>query len=166
MNHHHYLSPKLVGKAIPDRGGHGLFAAEDVREGELLIVWGGDIRSLDEFTTLTEVQQMQAVMVDEGLLLVSFHDEAGDWINHSCDPNAWLIGQISIYARRDIPSGEEVCYDYATTDGDETLNFVCGCGSALCRGMLTASDYKLPELQARYKGHFSPYLQRRIERGE
>jgi hypothetical protein len=29
---------------------------------------------------------------------------------------------------------------------------------------VTGSDWALPELQKRYKGYFSPYLQRRIDR--
>jgi hypothetical protein len=42
--------------------------------------------------------------------------------------------------------------------------FNCGCGTALCRGQVTGNDWQLPELQARYEGFFSPYLQRRIDR--
>ena len=29
---------------------------------------------------------------------------------------------------------------------------------------MTGDDWKLPELQTRYAGHFSPYIQRRIEK--
>jgi hypothetical protein len=36
------------------------------------------------------------------------------------------------------------------------------CGSLDCRGYVSGSDWKLPELQRRYHGYFSPYLQERI----
>ena len=42
--------------------------------------------------------------------------------------------------------------------------FDCRCGSPLCRGRVTDSDWRIPELQERYDGWFSWYLQRRIVR--
>ena len=32
-----------------------------------------------------------------------------------------------------------------------------------CRHHVTGDDWQLPELQTRYAGHFSPYIQRRID---
>ncbi len=34
----------------------------------------------------------------------------------SCDPNVWISSDDSIVARRDIRAGEEMCFDYSTTD--------------------------------------------------
>jgi SET domain-containing protein len=164
MREHHWLSNKLDGRYIPDRGGHGLFAREFIPAGELLLAWGGDIRRLDEFDTFTPTQQMQCLMIEENLLLVSMDEGRADWINHSCDPNAWLVGQITIYSRRDIIPGEEVCFDYATCDSRPHSAFECGCEQSTCRKTFSGNDWMLPELQKRYDGHFMPYLQLRINR--
>jgi uncharacterized protein len=43
------------------------------------------------------------------------------------------------------------------------FEFDCHCGTALCRGRTSAEDWRNRELQIRYAGYFSPYLQRRIE---
>ena len=50
------------------------------------------------------------------------------------------------------------------SDGTTYDEFDCACGALHCRGRISGNDWKLPELQRRYKGYFSPYLQRRIER--
>jgi hypothetical protein len=39
----------------------------------------------------------------------------------------------------------------------------CGCGSALCRGRFTGRDWRRADLQEQYRGHFSPFINARIE---
>lgn len=36
--------------------------------------------------------------------------------NHSCDPTTWFVDDITMNARRDILPGEEITYDYSTTE--------------------------------------------------
>jgi uncharacterized protein len=88
--------------------------------------------------------------------------EVGDFVNHSCAPNAGLAGQMALVALRSIRAGEEVCYDYAMSDGSDYDEFACSCGTSMCRGKVTGRDWRLSELQERYEGHFSPYLHRRM----
>jgi hypothetical protein len=73
-----------------------------------------------------------------------------------------MCGQIMLVALKDIDPGDEVCYDYAMCDGSQVDEFKCCCGSEFCRGRVSGQDWMLPELQARYRGYFSPYLARRI----
>lgn len=55
------------------------------------------------------------------------------FINHSCDPNAFIRVmpglKVGIFARRDIPPGEELTIDYRDPYHPE----VCHCGAANCR---------------------------------
>lgn len=55
------------------------------------------------------------------------------YINHSCDPNAFMRiipgEKVAIFARRDISPGEELTIDYRDPDHPE----VCKCGAANCR---------------------------------
>jgi SET domain-containing protein len=69
---------------------------------------------------------------------------ASRFINHSCDPNCEAViedGRIYIEALRDIPTGEELTYDYAYIRKGrfrkawETL-YACHCGSPKCRGTI------------------------------
>ena len=59
-------------------------------------------------------------------------------------------------------AGDVLSYDYATSDGCDYDEFECACGAVSCRGKITGYDWMLPELQIRYRGHFSPYLAARI----
>ena len=158
-----HLSPNCQGRK--DTDGYGsLFADRLIREGELIAVWGGQVLSWDELQQLSPERRSHSIQVEEGLYLSSFIEEPADWVNHSCDPNAGLNGQIALVAMRDIQPGEEICFDYAMSDGTAYDEFICECGAENCRGYISGNDWRRPELQERYRGFFSPYLQRRIDR--
>lgn len=159
-----HISSKLEGRLISSKGGRGLFARERVRAGEMLLAWGGDVVTGEMLSWMSEEKHRLAVQIEEDLYLVTPNEGPADWVNHSCDPNAGLVGQVVLVALRDIRPGEEICFDYATSDGSPYDEFTCGCGTRSCRGRVTGDDWKLPELQARYAGHFSPYIQKRIEK--
>jgi hypothetical protein len=160
----HYLSPKLAARPVPHKGGMGVFAIEPVAGGEILAMWGGRIVPVQEIYQFNEQQRHYVIQVEEGLFLTpSDPTEAAEYVNHSCDPSAGLNGQIALVALRDIASGEEICFDYAMSESHSLFEFECRCGSPRCRGWLRADDWLDPELQRRYAGYFSPYLQRRID---
>lgn len=158
-----YHSPKLEPRRIDGKGGRTLVAREPVEAGELAVVWGGEIVHASRLGALTPAERLLTIQVEEDLYLVSGRDGPADWVNHSCDPNCGLRGQIALVALRRLEPGEEVCFDYAMSDGTPYDQFDCGCGAALCRGRITGEDWRKPELWKRYRGHFTPYLQRRID---
>jgi len=55
---------------------------------------------------------------------------------------------------------------YALFETDEAFraSWRCRCGTENCRGTVTGRDWQLADLQARYVGHFSPLLEKRIAR--
>lgn len=137
----------------------GIFAREPIRAGELLLAMGGKILS---HRGLAATGHTFSIQIEEDAFMCPIQDEKAYRINHSCTPNAGVSGQITFVALRDITPGEEVCYDYAMTDGIPYDEFECHCGTPNCRHHVTGNDWKLPELWARYGEHFSPYLLRRI----
>ena len=174
LNHRHmktsqrptaYLSPKLEARPHRHKGGFGVFAQSPIPAEEVLVVWGGDVVTAENFFKLPAYVQQHSLQVEEELYLVpNGVDEPADFVNHSCEPNAGMRGQIAVVALRDIKAGEEICFDYAMSDGGPYDEFECACGTTSCRGKITGHDWRRPELWQRYAGHFSPYLQRRIER--
>ena len=62
----------------------------------------------------------------------------------------------------DLAAGEELTHDWATTD-DLDYEVTCNCGAANCRGTITGKDWMKPELQRKYAGWFSWFLQRKID---
>ncbi len=158
-----FISPKLEGRLIDKKGGRGVFAREKVRAKEVLVVWGGEVVNGDTLHDMSDDKRRVSIQIEEDLYLVTANEGPADWVNHSCDPNAGLVGQVVLVALRDIRAGEEVCFDYATSDASPYDEFECHCSAKNCRRHVSADDWKLPELQARYAGHFSPYIQRRMD---
>jgi len=83
-------------------------------------------------------------------------------LNHSCDPNVGVQGQIVFVALRDIGKDGELTIDYAMID-DEPGAIECNCGTATCRKIITGNDWMKKELQRKYNGYFSWFIQRRLD---
>lgn len=158
-----FLAPGLCGVEIADKGGRAVFAEQPIPRGQLLVVFGGDIITRKDFERLTPSLRPLTIQVDEDAFLVSTKPGPGDWVNHSCEPNAGIRGQITLVAMRDIAVGEEITFDYAMSDGCDYDEFDCGCGARLCRGRITGEDWRKPELIARYRGYRSTYLDVRLK---
>ena len=157
-----WLDPRL---ALGDSAIHGtgLFAAEALAEGEVVMVWGGTTYTRQQLEA-GEVPPCSFSFIDEDLLLAGPADGLDYFVNHSCDPNAWMADEVTVIVRYPIPAGSEVTGDYALweTDGSSVIER-CRCGSAACRGRVSGNDWKRPDLQDRYRGHFLPYIERRFE---
>jgi uncharacterized protein len=159
-----YLTDKCEVQNRDVTGGKAVYARDIIEPGELIGVWSGRIIPAEALDELPEEIRRHTVQVEERLYLASVSgDEPPDFINHSCEPNAGLDGQIVIVALQRIHPGEEVTIDYAMCDGTPYDEFECACGTLLCRGRVTGEDWRNPELWERYAGHFSPYLERRIK---
>lgn len=159
----HHLADGLVARRSPSEG-FGLVATRPIAHGDLLCVWGGRVVDTGRMLALPEVARRYALQIDDDHFLVTPLTGVGaaDLVNHSCDPTAQLVGADTLVARRDLVPGDEVTYDYATSDDNPYFGFVCRCGAAVCRGLVTGDDWRDPVLQERYGEAFSPYLLRRI----
>ena len=158
-----YLSSKLEGRPKANGSGNGIYSLEPIRKGELTAVFGGVVYEWDAFIRLPDIERSLCLQVEDRHFLVPRPIGEGDYVNHSCNPNAGLSGQIGLVAMRDIKVGEEVCFDYAMCDTMPYDEFDCACGNANCRGRVSGNDWQRPELQKRYAGFFSPHVQRRID---
>jgi hypothetical protein len=162
-----YRSSKTEVRPSPIHG-RGLFARAAIAAGEIVAVKGGHVLTAAQWAALEPALGAAEIQIADDLVIApvrSDHREGGMlYTNHSCDPNLAIQGQIVLVAMRDIPPGEELTIDWATTDdGDYTLH--CRCGSPRCRRTVTGKDWMRPELQERYRGWFCWFLQRKIDAG-
>ncbi len=144
MKVHSYVSEKCrVGQSAFDR--YGLFAKEAIEDGEIVAIWGGQVFSDEECYQLSAHSsyfETHTVSVFWGMYYGSYSHEIRDdseLINHSCNPNVGLIGQILLVARRFIDKGEELTFDYDTTEVSATP-FACNCGSSHCRKSISGNQ--------------------------
>ncbi len=160
-----YLSPKAAVRASPIHG-RGLFAAVSIQTGEIVWVKGGHIFTRGTLEEIAPVLGPAEIQVADDLFIGPLEpgEREGSMIfsNHSCDPNIAVQGQIVFVALRRIAAGEELTHDWATTD-DDNYTMQCRCGAAGCRGTITGKDWQRRDLQRKYRGLFSWYLQRKID---
>jgi hypothetical protein len=145
-----------------------MFATDTIQAGEIVIIWGGVVLTQEDIKA-GRFRKGTLSAIDEELWLggpPEDEDYAADYTNHGCDPNLWMKDEATLMARSDIEAGEELTADYMMWEANEDYraDWQCSCGSRLCRGHITGKDWRLPELQQRYSGHFSPFLNKRIER--
>ena len=161
---HSYLSPRTEIRESAIHG-RGLFAQAAIREGEIVAVKGGRIITRDLLQQLAPRLGSAEIQIADDLFICPVTDDEREgsmiFSNHSCEPNIGVRGQIVFVAMRDIGAGDELTHDWAMTDDDDSST-ECRCGSARCRGTITGKDWRLPELQERYRGYFSAYLAQKI----
>jgi SET domain-containing protein len=147
-------NPPLRGRRIQTRRsgvhGKGVFAAQDIAEGETLIEYLGEVISWKEALRRHPHDPAQPnhtfyFHIDDKRVIDGKVDgNAAKWINHSCDPNCEadeVDGRIFIKALRDIPAGQELNYDYGLIidlpyTPELLADFPCWCGAESCRGTL------------------------------
>lgn len=161
-------SPKTEVKESSSHG-KGNFAVQNIQKGELLMVFGGYIMTRTEERALPEEINDNGIFVTPDLVIGIRNlseIEGATYVNHSCEPNAGIKGQIFLVAMRDIATGEEITFDYAMalhrSPGNPPYSFACTCVTKTCRKQITDTDWQLPELQKKYAGYFQYYLEERM----
>jgi len=168
-----WMNPKLEVRDTK-RYGTGIFVTEGlVEQDEILLVMGGYILTTHDESKLNGSLADKPIEIADGFSIgprrvSDLQRMPQHYVNHSCDPNAGFRGQIFLVAMRPIRTGEEVCYDYAMVirgviPGAPAFSLRCSCGAKLCRGTITADDWKNQALQTRYAGYFQWFLQEKIE---
>jgi len=138
-----------------DVHGNGVFAVEDLAEGETLIEYKGEVINWKEALRRHPHDPAQPnhtfyFHIDDGRVIDgNVNGNAARWINHSCEPNCEadeVNGRVYIKALRNIAAGEELNYDYGLIIDEPytpklLAEFPCWCGSENCRGtLLTPKD--------------------------
>ena len=141
--------------------GKGVFAARNIAKGETLIEYVGEIISAQEAEDRhphdpTDPNHTFYFQVEDDKVIDALHGgNSARWINHCCTPNCKpevIEGRVFIKAKKDIPVGTELNYDYGLII-DEPITkkliaqYPCWCGSAKCRGTLLAVQKKTSKQQ-------------------
>jgi SET domain-containing protein len=162
-------APVVSGRRIQTRRsgvhGKGMFAVQDLAEGETLIEYVGEVISWKEALRRhphdpTDPNHTFYFHVDEKHVIDAKHGgNSSRWINHSCAPNCEADeqkGRVFIKALRNIPAGQELFYDYGLIiDAKYTkklkAEYPCWCGAPTCRGTLLAPKDKDDQKKAKKK---------------
>lgn len=121
--------------------GRGLFATELIPSGTTIGTLTGEQVTIPElkrrYKAGTE-RICDPLQISERLYL-DLH-EPWVFLNHSCEPNAGIKGRSTLFALTDIQSGEEITFDYSTTEWTWKhfgkyceWEMECQCGKQKCR---------------------------------
>lgn len=117
--------------------GTGVFASRPVEPGERIAYIAGKRvvfmpRTPEEADSIpTWYGVSKSVWIDPGNSIFQY-------LNHSCSPNAAIIGTKTIVARTRILAKTEITIDYSMTDVDPLWVMPCQCKSPTCRGEVRA----------------------------
>ncbi|KAJ4874534.1 histone methyltransferases(H3-K4 specific) [Raphanus sativus] len=152
--------------------GYGLRLLEDVREGQFLIEYVGEVLDMQSYEAR---QKDYASMGQKHFYFMTLNGNEvidagakgnlGRFINHSCEPNCrtekWMVnGEIcvGIFSMQDLKKGQELTFDYNYVRVFGAAAKKCYCGSSHCRGYIggdplngdvvvqSDSDEEYPEL--------------------
>lgn len=150
--------------------GKGMMATGLIRAGEVIsrLEPNQPMTPLVEFFTWSKAQQDEFLIHSYQCSETHLVTEQGDekYVNHSCDPNTWWADDDTIIARRDIQPGEEITYDYSTTEVAPEMDMPCLCGSLICRINVTNRDYLIPEWQRRFGKNLPRHTLKAIEQAK
>ncbi len=69
-------------------------------------------------------------------------DYSWQYLNHDCEPNGYVnTAELTFRALRDIAAGEEITFNYLTTESEMAVPFNCGCGSTNCFGFIRGRNF-------------------------
>jgi len=129
------------------RNGKGVFAATNFRPNQVVFNITGPLLACDDGDGTEEIVRDNTFRYSRDLFM-SPHGTAGDYFNHSCEPNTKIVkkaGKLFIVSISDIKKGEELVFDYSTIiAADDVWTISCNCGSWSCR-KLVGQFRKLPK---------------------
>jgi hypothetical protein len=143
-------------------------AVEAIAGGEVVAVKGGHLVDGSAVAELPEALRDSAFPIAADCFLAALTHQEYDGVmmrlNHSCEPNVGMGGNVLLVSMRDIAAGEELTIDYALFLGDSGFAMECRCRAAACRGVVQGTDWMRTDLRERYRGWFSWWLQQKITR--
>lgn len=136
------------------RIGNGIFATRRFRAGETVFRVRGTVVHYTEVNRRGGTYQDNTFRFGRETYL-SPEGEIGDFLNHSCAPNAKVEKRgrrLFVVAIRMIPVDTEVVIDYSTIlAGDDTWTMRCRCGMPECRFNISAFTQLPVRLQDSYR---------------
>ncbi|MDP3027780.1 MAG: SET domain-containing methyltransferase [Nanoarchaeota archaeon] len=150
-----YASKKINSKET--NNGKSLFAIDNFVAGEIIFEFE---KRFSKTRTRTSMQ------IDEEI-----HQECSDsnaienFLNHSCSPNGYIdFDDMTYRASRNIKKGEELTFNYLTTELELANKFQCQCGEKNCYGFVQGFRYLSLEQQKKLESFLSPFLKKEFKK--
>ncbi len=122
-------------------GFKGVFARENIRQDSVIFRLRGTITTTPSKYTIQlgsnrHLNFPTIRKTNDGL------DYCWQYLNHHCEPNGYIdTAELTFRAFRNIKRGEEITFNYLTTESKMAVPFACICGSSNCFGFIQGRDF-------------------------
>ncbi len=139
--------------------GQGIFADEEIRKGDRIQYING--RKMRRVTKSKKDSKEIGHWIGIGRSTwINTDGTPFRYINHSCNPNAAIMGIKTLVALKDISPDEEITIDYSMTDADPHWSIDCTCHSKNCRQVIRAVHSVPHDVFLRHMPYVPRYFQR------
>lgn len=155
LNRNMYLNQKEQKELAvkKSKNGKGIFVRKNFKSGQAVFQFAGKIITCDVDEDVGDDVRSNTIRFDEDRF-ISPNGRIGDFLNHSCDPNAKVVkreNKLLVVAIRPILKDEEIFIDYSTvTAADDIWTMRCKCGSSNCRGVVKQFQKLSKKIQEAY----------------
>lgn len=129
--------------------GRGVFCKKTIKARTVIGEYTGTKVKIEEYDLEKDKNGLYLMFLDDKYAIYPNLDtEDIHLINHSCNPNCWIINfkkKVFFFALRDIKKGEELTISYLLPPKDKTCNpcnHDCKCGDKNCTGTMHLSREK------------------------
>ena len=154
--------------------GAGVFASKNFKKGDVICRMRGEKVTFQELKNRFEMGKEKIcnpLQITERTYLDLA--EPYVYVNHSCTPNCGVRKKGELFSLEDIPEGEELTYDYSTTEWTyekfgkyKEWAMECNCNSKKCRGTLGQFPTLDQKLKREYykAGALQDFILRKLEK--
>ena len=143
--------------------GKGVIADENIRKGEHIQYIRGPIvfkaphnaRESNIIANWVGVEKNRWIVPEKPFI----------FLNHSCEPNAAVVGKRLLVALKNVKKDEEITMDYSLTDADPHWQLRCQCGSKSCRRYIGPIQMLPESVFKKYLPNIPRYFQKQYKRG-
>jgi SET domain-containing protein len=119
----------------------GVFAKKVIRENSVVIHLRGDVSTQPTKYTI-QLDSERHLNLPADKKTDDDVDYCWQYLNHSCEPNGYInAAELTVRALRDIAPGEEITFNYLTTEFEMAAPFKCSCGSPNCFGFIQGRNF-------------------------
>lgn len=146
----------MLAKVKKKSGHFGVYAQKNIAEGETIITLKGVFK---------DFPSKYSIQVDAHIHLHPLHDnphrDHSIWtsLNHNCIPNSYISTKdMTLKSLTEIAAGEEITFNYNSTEYDMAAPFNCDCKSKNCYGEIKGFKYLSPTRQTELSPIILEYL--------
>ena len=127
---------------VRDQGGFkGVYAKQAIKQDSIIFHLKGNISSRPSKYTI-QLGSNQHLNFPANRGRNDDVDYYWQYLNHCCDPNGYMkTRERTFRALRDIAQGEEISFNYLTTESEMAEPFNCCCGSVNCFGFIKGRNF-------------------------